>query len=251
MAKQSGLGDNLLVGGYNLSGDINSVSGLSGGPALTENTGIDKLAVERIGLLRDGKVDFVSFFNTTAGQAFPVLKVLPTTDVMITYLRGTALGAPCANLIAKQTNYDATRGADGQITFTTSAVGQGYGLEWGIQLTAGLRTDTAATNGTGLDDSILSASTAFGGQAFLQVSSVVGTSVTVAVQDSADNVSFANVTGLAFTAVTPGGAPSTQRLAIGNTATIRRYVRVATTGTFTSAVFSVGLTRNETAGIVF
>ena len=85
---------------------------------------------------------------------------------------------------------------------------------------------------------------AFGAQAHLQVTGFAGTSVTVAVQDSADNSTFTAVTGLTFTAAT--AAPAWQRLATGN-ATVRRYLRIATTGTFSNAVFAVALTRNLAA----
>lgn len=243
--KQSGLGDALIVGGNLISGDVNAIGKISGGPAAGDFTGIDKFAPERQGLDKDGSLDFTAFYNDTASTgAHAVLKPLPLTDTLVTYLRGTTLGGQSAVLNAKQVNYDGTRASNGAFTFNVSAVGNGYGLEWGLQLTAGMRTDTTATNGTGVDYGAVS--TLFGMQAYLQITSVVGTSVTVAVQDSADNITFANITGLAFTAVAPGGAPSFQRLATANNATIRRYLRVATTGTFTSAVFQVTTQRNET-----
>jgi hypothetical protein len=66
--------------------------------------------------------------------------------------------------------------------------------------------------------------------------------VTVAVQDSADNSTFTAVTGLTFTAVT--AAPAWQRLATTGNATLRRYVRAVTTGTFSGATFAVVLDRN-------
>jgi len=94
-------------------------------------------------------------------------------------------------------------------------------------------------------------SSLFGAQAYLQVASVVGTSATVKIQDSADNSTFADVTGLTFTAATPGASPQTQRLATANNATIRRYVRAITTGTFTSAIFAVAFMRNPIAGQAF
>ena len=53
-------------------------------------------------------------------------------------------------MVAKQLNYDGTRANDGAFTFAVSAQANGYGLEWGKQLTAGTRTDTGATNGTGV-----------------------------------------------------------------------------------------------------
>lgn len=248
MAKSSGLGDNCYVGGYNLSGDIGSIDKIAGPMKPIEVTGIDKSAFERIGGQRDGSISWTAFFNTDIGRAHPVLSALPTGDVVVTYCRGTTLGDPCASMVAKQLNYDGNRAASGEFTFKVDAEANGYGLEWGRQLTAGLRTDTTATNGTGIDTT---ASASFGAQAYLQVTAFTGTDVTIKIQDSADNVTFADVAGLSFTAVT--AAPTTQRLATGNTATIRRYVRAATTTSagFTSVTFSVQITKNELAGQVF
>lgn len=244
MAKTSGLGQRLLFGGYDLSGDTQSYE-VSGSTELLEVTGIDKSAKERIGGQRDGSLKWTSFFNPAAGQAHPVLSVLPTTDVQVTVLAGTTIGDPGCSLVGRQPDYGGKRASNGMFTFDLSVTADGYGLEWGQQLTAGVRTDTTATNGASLD---LAAAASFGAQAYLQVTGVTGTSVTVAIQDSADNASFAAVTGLTFTAATTLG---TQRLATANTATIRRYVRAVTTGTFTSASFSVILVRNEVAGQAF
>lgn len=244
MAKTTGLGDNYYLGGYDLSGDTNSLSKISGGPAPIDTTAINQSGYERLGGLRDGGIDFVSYFNPTGAHV--ALSPLPTADVICSYFRGTAIGNPAACYVAKQVNYDPTRGQDGSLTFAVATQANGFGLEWGEQLTAGLRTDTVATNGASQNDL---AATAFGAQAYLQVTGFAGTSVTVTIQDSADNVTFANVTGLSFTAVT--AAPASQRLATSNTATIRQYVRAVTTGTFTSATFAVMLARNSVAGVVF
>lgn len=149
MSKQSGLGDNFYVGGYDLSGDINSLSKISGTVATLDVTAINESAMERLGGKRDGLIDFVAYFNPTG--AHPVLSALPTADVQASYRRGTALGNPAAEFIAKQIDYNPTRGADGALTVAVGLNGDGYGLEWGTQLTAGLRTDTAATNGTAVD----------------------------------------------------------------------------------------------------
>lgn len=246
MAKQSGLGDNFYIGGVDVSGDISALGNVGGGPAVQDVTGIDKSAMERLGLNRDGRMEFTSFFNPL--RAHPVLSALPTGDVILTYCRGTALGSPAACLNAKQANYDGTRGQDGAFTFTVQAQASGYGLEWGNLLTAGMRTDSAATNGTGFDTT---ASASFGAQAYLQVAAFTGTDATVKIQDSADNVSFADVAGLAFTQIT--AAPGAQRIATANTATIRRYVRAVTTttGGFTSLTFAVVINKNTIAGVSF
>jgi len=91
----------------------------------------------------------------------------------------------------------------------------------------------------------------FGAQLYLHVFSFAGTDVMVKVQDSADGVTYADLTGAAFTAVT--AAPGWQRIATSNAATVRRYLRVATTtsGGFTSCQFAVSLVRNQVAGEAF
>lgn len=317
MSKQGGLGARLLVGGYDLSGDIQALDQVGGGPALGDVTDITQSGHARLGLLRDGHLSFTSFFD--AANAHPVLSALPAGDELMMFFvpplaQSAAPVVACLN--AKQINYDPTRGSDGMLTNKTEGDGNGYGLEWCAPLTAGLRTDTAATNGATLDcgnsfatpsvpasatpatntsplpatvvitgGTVSSVSvngvtagsgdgtyavpaggtiaitysaaptwtwtlaTAFGAQAYLSVTAFTGTSVTVAVQDSADGTTFAAVTGLTFTAVT--AAPATQRLATANTATLRRYVRVATTGTFTAATFAVAINRNPVAGASF
>ena len=251
MAKASGLGDALYIQGFNASGDIQQLGNIGGGPALLNFTGIDKSAYERQGGLRSGQFEMTTYFNTVAvtGGLHEKLAALPRTDVVMTYARGTTLGDPAASLIGKQVNYDPTRGDDGMITFGVSAQSNGYGIEWGRQLTAGVRTDTAATLGTGIDTA---ASASFGGQAYLQVFSFTGTDVTVKIQDSADNITFADVAGFNFTQIT-GGAPLAERIALSNTTTLRRYLRATTvtTGGVTSVAFSVNVIKNENLGVTF
>src|SRR5262245_46569985 len=184
MAKQSGLGDNAYVAGFDLSGDFNSVKRLAGGPNALPTTGINKSAYERIGGQRDGGFEFVAYFNPSANQAHQRFKLLPTADVIMTYCRGTVLGNAAAALVAKQANYDGTRGEDGSFTFEVNALPNGFGVEWGRQLTAGKRTDSAPTNGTGVD---FAAASTFGLQAYLHVFAFAGTSVTVKIQESSDN----------------------------------------------------------------
>lgn len=248
--KSSGLGDNLYIAGFDASGDIQALGNIGGGPALLDFTPINKSAYERKGGLRSGQFEMTTFFNSDPvnGGTHEKLSALPRTDVILTYCRGTTLGAPAASLVGKQVNYDPSRGDDGMLTFGVSAQSNGYGIEWGRQLTAGLRTDTAATNGASIDTA---ASADFGGQAYLQLTAFTGTDVTVKIQDSADDSTFADVASFAFTEVT--AAPASERIALADTATIRRYVRVSTvtTGGFTSVTFSVNFIKNSIAGQVF
>jgi hypothetical protein len=242
MAKQTGLGDHLLVDGYDLSGDIGSVGRIAGGPGALVVTGIDKSAFERLGGLRDGGIDFTAYFNPSAGQAHPRLSSLPRTDVLVTYAKGYGIGNAAASCIAKQIGYDGSRGNDGSFTMNVATQSNAYGLEWGQQISAGLRSDTTATSpATGLDGT---ASSAFGAQFYLHLTTFTGTSVTIKIQDSADNSTFADLSGATFGALTAVGSA---RIAV--TGTVRRYLKVVTTGTFSAATFLVNGNRNATATV--
>jgi hypothetical protein len=121
----------------------------------------------------------------------------------------------------------------------TVAVGYGMGLEWGEMLTTGKQSfATGTVNGTAID--LGSASTLFGAAAYLHVFSVASGTATFAVQDSTDNVTFNNITGLAFTGAT--GA-TTQRLQTASGATVLRYVRVQGTGVHGAAVIALNFIR--------
>lgn len=251
MAKQSGLGDNLYIKGYDLSGDTGSIQTISQRRDILEVTGIDKSAKERLYGNRDGEIQFNTFFNDAALQEHVALSTLPTTDVICSYLRGTALGGKSACMVAKQVNYDPTRAADGSLTIDTQMLANGYGLEWGQTLTAGKRQDTTATApATGVDNPASAVSTAFGMAAYLHVFSFSGTSATMRIQDSADNSAFANITGLnAFTAAT---GVTSERIETDTLArTIRRYLKVNTTGTFSECTFAVIAIRYQADGRLF
>lgn len=246
MPKQSGLGDDLFIDGVRIGGDINSVGAVGGGPTVLDVTDITQSAIERRGAGRDGRIEFVSYFSPeVTGTAHSELASLPTTDRLITYCRGMTLSAPAASTVAKQANYDLTRAQDGSLTFAVSAPATKYGVDWGELLTVGVRTDSAAvTGGAGVD---YTATTEFGAQAFLHVTSFTGTSVTVKIQHSDDDGAgdpYADIAGLTFAAVTASG--SAERLQTDRDLAIKRYIRVVTSGTFTSASFIVAFTKNET-----
>ncbi len=244
MAKQGGLGDNFYVGGVDLSGFVTSLDEISGGLSGTQDvTTIKQSAHARLGLLRTGTMNVTSIMSVTTGADDSSLKNLVTTDAIGTYCRGTTLGNQAACINAKQIGYDPTRSATGELTLKTSLQSNGFGLEWGEQLTAGLRTDTTATAGTAVDDG---ASSSHGGQAYVHLTAFAGTSVTIAVQSATTSGgSYSNVTGLVTSALT--SAPAFVRLATTATTTINEFVKVTTTGTFTNAVFSVVFVRNPVA----
>lgn len=246
MTKQSGLGDNLYIGGYDLSGDTGAINNVGGGPAALPITGIDKDAFERKGGVRDGRLEFQAWFNDAAGQAHAILSPLPTADTLLLYYRGTSLGGPAAAVNAKQVDYNPTRGQDGSLTIAVSTLANQYGCEWCESLTAGKRTDSGAANGTGVD---FGASSSFGLQAYLQVFAFTGTDVTIKLQESSDDGAvdtYADVVGGGFTAVTSG--PTSERIQTARNLTVEQWLRVVTTtsGGFSNLEFAVAVAKNET-----
>lgn len=247
MVAQGGMGDNLWVDGFDLSGDIGSLGRIACPMTVQDTTPISMSAMRRIGLLHDGGIDFTAFWNpgAAADAAHNVLSTLPTINRAVQYCRGTTAGAPAASMIGKQIGYDGNRPNDGSFTLGVNAVANEFGLEWGQQLTAGKLTQGAAGNVASVDQ--ITVSTEFGWAAYLQVFAFTGTSITVAIEDSANNSAWTALSGATFAAASAIGS---QRITAGptSTATVRRYVRVATTGTFSNAIFGVNFIRYEAGG---
>lgn len=241
MAKTSGLQTRLYVGGNDISGDVSAISTLHDGQNLQDVTGLDKEAIERLPLLLDGNVSINGWFNSAANRIHAALLSsgkVPTADVVVLIPLQTSVDGVCAMLVAKQASYNVDRAADGSLAVSSEFQANGYGIEWGDMLTAGKRTDASAATGTSIDGGAQSTA---GAVAVAHVFSLGSGSVTPVVQDSSDDSSFAAITGLTFDEVdTP---PYAERLATSATATIKRYVRFDTTGTFTAAVVACGFKR--------
>lgn len=317
VAKSTGLGSRFYFGGYDISGDTQSLGKIAtGGNKTLDMTDITESAFERQLGEFDGQWSFTTFFNKT-GAHVP-LSLLPRTDVQAMFATAPTVGAEAACMVGKQIDYAPTRANDGSLLLAVSAQSNGFGFEWGKMLTAGLRTDTAATNGATYDAAqglvtpavpasltpvtnpapipvtvVITGGTmtnvsingvtvgtgagtytlpqgatitltytvaptwtwtptsAYGAQAYLQVMAFTGTDATVTLQDSADGSAWSNIASGSFAQITT--APGSQRIALTNTATIRRYVRVITTtsGGFTSLKFVVALCRNLVSGVAF
>jgi hypothetical protein len=244
---QGGLGDNLWIDGLDVSGDISALGQIRSPLTVQDTTAINLSAVRRLGLLHDGGMDYTALWNpgAAADTAHSIHKTLPTADRALTYTRGTALGAHAASMIGKQIGYDGTRNADGSFTLSVAAVANGFGLEWGQLLTVGKQTLTGAGNGTGVD--LGAVSTLFGWAMYLQTFAFTGTSVTIKVQDSADNSAWLDLASATFAAASAVGS---QRVSAGatSTATVRRYARIVAAGTFSEAIVGVNFVRYEAGG---
>jgi hypothetical protein len=114
-------------------------------------------------------------------------------------------------------------------TFTGDNFGNGKSLY-------ALTNTSATANTTAVD---FGASSTLGGQAFLHCTAHSSANISVKIQSSADNSSFADVSGFSFTAIS---GTTSERIATTNT--VNRYVRLAITVTSGSATFSVGYAHN-------
>jgi hypothetical protein len=251
MAIRTGLDCFLLIDGIDLTDDHAAIDSISSPRGTFDKNGLRHRAYRRIYGKKDGMAEASVFFNPGAGAAHDQLSTLPQTDREIMLGVAPELGAAVSCLRYKQIGYDGSRGADGDLMFKFQAQGNALGIDHGKMLTAGLRTDTAATNGTGVDqlvDTLATGSYLFGLQAYLQVTAFTGTDCTIKLQESSDNGAgdaWADVTGGGFTQVT--AAPGTQRIQTSLTQTVERYLRVVTSGTFDSIAFAVMAHRNEAA----
>ena len=243
MAKISGLGQKLYVGGRDLSGDAGAIDSAGSPTNLLDVTSIDRLALERIYGLRDGQISFTTFFNDATDAEHDALKGLPTADVLTLWLMSGTRGDACAALSAKQINYDLARTADGGLTFKVDMQSAAASfLEYGVILVA--KTTTHTSNGsdeTGFDNGSAASDGAVG---FLQHFADTSPSGTIEydIEDSSDTTdgddgSWGNL--IAFTDVsTPWAAFAERKVVNGE---VLRWQRASTNGTYTNASFSMSL----------
>lgn len=243
MAKQTGLGQALYIGGVDVSSEARQWD-VSSPLQTLDTTGLRSLANERIGGQKAAAFKWTSHFDpVSAGYA--ALSALPTGDKVVSMCHRETIGEPVMNLVTKLIDYGPTRDDKGQVLFAVDTVTNDAFADWGVLATPGQRVDTAATNGAGVDLGAAPPHT-FGLQAYVQVVAFTGTNITVKLQGSSDDGvgdAYADIVGGGFTAVT--AAPAAQKIATARGLSVERYVRVATTGTFTSCTFLVAVVVNE------
>ena len=239
MAKKSGLGQQIFVQGYDLSGDVAAINNAGSPRALLDLTPLNASAHERLVGLSDGNISVSSWFNDSTEQEHEAFKGLPTADRIVTWAFGATRGDVAACLVAKQLNYDGSLGADGSLSVSVDTqAASGVPLEWGNTLTTGKETHSSTAVSDSRDDG---ATTGYGLVGILSVTDVDSGTATVSIQESADNVTFATI--LSFVAVSAAAAPTAQRLTLSGA--ILRYLRVSTTGTFSNCDFCLVTRRGE------
>lgn len=244
MGKSSGLGDQLYVSGYDLSGDVGAIQRIACPRPTLGVTAINSSAQERVQGLSDGEIAFNSFFNDAASQAHEALKAKDSIEYLL-YCQGTTLGNPAAMLVALQTNYDWTRGNDGSLEATIQALSKGAigaspinkGLEWGTLITAGKITHASAASTTG---EVTAISTA-GYAAQLQIFSLGSGTPTITIEHSSDTTNGIDGAWVSLEAFAINSAQASER--IEGSGTVNKGLRITTSGVFTNLVFAVALRR--------
>ena len=239
MAKVNGLGVRLYAAGYDLSGDVNVVDSIGYTQQLLDVTTLDLAARARIAGMSDSSLTVNGWFEAASDHAAYTSNTgkLPTADQIVFTQMGTALGDPFCGMTAKEATYVVNR-APGSALATTATYSSTAGeqAEWGVTLTASKTTNASAASGTGVDNA---ASSANGCVAYLEAMSLVSGTCVVKVQHSTDNSTWADL--ITFTSVTTAGVPFAQRSTASGT--INRYLRVNTSGTFSTIVFVAGVAR--------
>jgi len=235
-----------LVGGYDLKGDITEIT--TDFEELLEETTVAGETAQTwatVGVRR-GALSQNGFFNDTTGGLHDRLTANQGQEkVVCVAVAGNTAGRHVICFAGDlQTKYN-RRPARGELHKASAeyiATGARADPLAVLLATLTARTDVTDSDTSSVDG--LAAST--GGRAYLQVTSITlggYTNVAIKLRDSADNVSFADVTGGAFTAVTAIGA---QALSIAGT--IRRYVLVRQNftgaGTGQTITYAVCLARN-------
>jgi len=243
MAKKSGLGQQIFVHGYDLSGDVSAINNAGSPRDLLDATALNASAHERFVGLSDGNLGVSSWFNDATEQEHDAFKGLVTTDRIVVWAFGATRGDVAAGLVSKQVNYDGSRGTDGSLSFTIDTqAASGVPLEWGNTLTTGKETHGSAGSSTSRDDG---AATSAGMVAYLEIVDCDSGTPTVTIQESSDNgASDAWTNCMVFSSVGFASTPTAERSTMSGT--VERYLRVTTTGTFSNLDFCV-VTRRGTA----
>lgn len=170
---------------------------------------------------------FTGKYDATAGLA--IEGQLATDAGVLTFCPGggSTIGDRARLASVTSTNYTESAPVGDVVTFQWTAMAETVvGLGW---VQHAFTEDTNTTVGSSYDGA---AATTTGWTAHLHVSLVDGGSWVVKLEDSADNSSWSDVTGGAFTAAT---GVTQQRLSSASGATLRRYTRYTATRTGGSA----------------
>ena len=182
--------------------------------------------------LIDGKLELDGVYESAYASIVAAYKQTTGEPVTIA-VAGATLDAPAIMLLDKMASLKHSAAVGGMVLFSLTGQQSG-GVDLGRILHVGA--ETAADEETSTD---WTASTANGGAAYLHVTAWSGTDVTIRVEHSANDSTWATLG--TFTQTT---GLSSQKLVIAEGTTVNRYLRAkwVTTGGF-AATFTVGFAR--------
>ena len=241
MAKTTGLNTRIYAAGYDLSGDVSSLGGVGVMSELYDVTTLSDGAVRRLSGLASGSVSVSAFMDTAAGKDHALWisnsGAKPTADqTVLIPLDASAIGGACLGMDAKQATYNIERPTGSAIAASVEyASADGSSPEWGVMLTAGSVTDSSGTAYTAHDNG---SSTSNGAAGYAQLFSLTSGTVVWIIEHSTDNITYATL--LSFTSA---AALTGERVATAAGATVNRYTRLVSSGTFSTAQLAAGIAR--------
>jgi len=237
----------VYVDGYDLSGYERTVGPL----AHTYDTSPDAAMSDGSKNIVLGQADIQAgalngFLDNDTAGAFALAKTQSTRNLLVAIGVGAApaQGNPIFAWKFEQTAYS-VEGGSGFVSANIPFGGASYSSTltyskpWGYLLHAS-GAETAVNTAVGIDD--IGAATTAGGIFVYHLLSSNGT-VTLKVQDAATNTnpSFSDLSGATSGSITAASTPTSGMIALGTTATVRRYLRwqlvfgTASTATFVTA----------------
>jgi hypothetical protein len=222
----------ILIDEFNLSAFFNSAD-VAATAETAETTTFGNAAKTYIAGLQDATLSLAGLFDGGTDAVDEVLSAALGGSAIFSIVPAGAgtIGNRASLAEAFATSYGVSAAVGDAVSISAEAQVSG-GLIPGVVL-ANLVARTAAGQTAALDNA---ASTAGGVKAFLHLTAFSGTDVTIKIQESADNSTWADL--ITFTQAT--GATSEVAAATG---TIDRYLRVDISGTFTTVTFAVTLAR--------
>lgn len=227
----------VYVNQYNLTTYFRSATA-SGSADTAETSTFGTSSKTYIPGMKDGTASLEGLYDGVASAVDDVLTTAlgaASDSVVSIYPQGDAQGAAGFAASGIESSYEVTAATEDAVMVSAE-----------VQSTSGydrvlshkpLAQVSGNGNGTGIDYG--SVSSLFGGVGYVHVTQHSGAAtLTVKVQDSADNAAFADI--LTFTA---GTVVTKERVALGATATVRRYTRALWTLASGTATFQVGFHR--------
>lgn len=223
----------VLFGGYDLTSYLRSAT-INGSADTAESTAFGDTFKTYVAGLKDGTFSAEGMHDSSANASGTILHTargVSGTEISY-YPNGDTAGNFGSGLEAQVTSFDVTSPVD-DVTSLSVEAQSSVGAERLVSLRA-LSQATGSGTASSVDNG---AATTDGYAAYLHAVGAVSGTVSVKVQDSADNSSFADFA--TFTDITAG--TTSQR--IEGTADPRRYLRLVTTAASGTATFQCGFSR--------